>query len=152
MKKGGKKWRKLQKEKEERKANIKVVEPFSKERTRKHICLHYDGTPGGILIGDCYSLLYPINESECKCNRCGKVFSIDKYRQMEWLVDYMSNKGCVTDVAVISELSKGLEPVHYRRLSETETEILDTMDELVLPPHTCVIINSKDARDENMDE
>lgn len=60
---------------------------------------------------------------------------------MESLVDYLSNKGCVTEMKQITELSKGLEPVHCRKLSETEREILDVVeDEIIMPRHTCVCI------------
>ena len=51
MKKYGKKWRKLQKENEMRKANVKIGEPYSKSRLKKRLCLHYGGIPGGILPG-----------------------------------------------------------------------------------------------------
>lgn len=142
MKKNGRKWRKEQKEKEERRVIAKqtAVEPFSRERKRKHLCLHYDGIPGGIVAGYCYSLLVPINENECQCRQCGKSFSIDKYSQMENLVDYLSNKGCVTDIKLIEKLSEGLDPVYYRRLSETETEILEELnDKVCLPRHTTII-------------
>ena len=71
MKKNGRKGRRLQKEKAERKAaaraKIKVGEPFSKAKTRKKLCLHYKGTPGGFTPGFCYSLLFPIGETECIC-------------------------------------------------------------------------------------
>ena len=140
MKKYGKKWRKLQKEKEIRKANMKVGEPYSKSRLKKRLCLHYGGRPGGIVPGYCYSKLIPISESECICSECRKKFPIKKYKQMESLVDCLSNKGCITDGALISALSEGIEPVYYRRLSETEIEILETVtDEIIMLRHTCIL-------------
>ncbi len=139
MKKNGRKWRKLQEEKANYEKNRKVGEAFSKAKNRKLLCLHYAGTPGGIVPGFCCSKLFPINEKECKCVDCGKVFSMEKYEQMEQLVDYLSNKGCVTDVELIKELSLGIEPVHYRRLSETEIEIIDVVDDgVVMPNHICI--------------
>lgn len=136
MKKNSRKWRKLQKEKAERRAAQKVGEPFSKERTRRHFCLHYAGRPGGFMLGNCSSLLVPIGENECKCGKCGKIFSLDKYQQMEKLVSCLSIS-CFEDG--IEELSVGLEPVYYRRISETETEILDVVDgQIIVPRQTCI--------------
>ena len=140
MKKYGKKWRKLQKEKEMRKANMKIGEPYSKSRLKKRLCLHYGGRPGGIVPGYCFSKLIPISESECICSECRKKFPIEKYKQMESLVDYLSNKGCITDGALIAALSEGIEPVYYRHLSETEIEILETVtDGIIMPRHTCIL-------------
>lgn len=140
MKKYGRKWRKLQKEKEMRKANVKIGEPYSKSRLKKKLCLHYGGRPGGILPGYCYSFLHPINDKECICSVCRKTFSIKKYGQMQKLVAYLSNKGCVTDTSYIAKLSRGLEPVYYRRLSETEVEIIETVEDgIIMPRHICII-------------
>ena len=126
MKKHGKKWRKLQKEKEIRTESLKIGEPFSKAKNKKHLCLHYVGIPGGIIPGYCYSRIRKINENEYVCTGCGKHFSAKQNEQMNMLVSYLKNKGCVTDENYISKLSRGLEPVYYRRLSETEIEIIDT--------------------------
>ena len=140
MKKYGKKWRKLQKEKEMRKANMKIGEPYSKSRLKKILCLHYGGRPGGIVPGYCFSKLIPISESECMCCECHKTFPIEKYKQMESLVDYLSNKGCMTNGTLIAMLSDGIEPVYYRRLSETEIEIIETVDNsIIMPRHTCIM-------------
>ena len=140
MKKYGKKWRKLQKEKEMRKANMKVGEPYSKSRLKKRLCLHYGGIPGGIVPGYCFSKLIPISEIECMCSECRKKFPIEKHKQMESLVDYLSNKGCMTDGALIAMLSEGIEPVYYRRLSETEVEILEAVtDGIIMPRHMCIL-------------
>ena len=140
MKKYSKKWRKLQKEKEIRRATTKVGDPFSKAKNKKHLCLHYGGVPGGIVPGDCYSKLIPISDTACMCCECRKTFPIDKYQQMESLVDYLSNKGCMTHGVLIAMLSEGIAPVYYRRLSESETEIIDTItDKIVLPRHTGVL-------------
>lgn len=140
MKKYGKKWRKIQKEKESHRANTKVGEPFSKARHKKHLCLHYGGIPGGFTPGFCYSKLVSISDTECRCCECGKTFSIEKYNQMETLVDYLTNKGCMTDEALIAELSDGIEPVYYRRLAENEIEILETIENQILfPRHTCIM-------------
>jgi len=140
MKKHGKKWRKIQKEKEIRRENTKVGEPFSKARHKKHLCLHYAGIPGGFTWGHCYSKLVLISDTECVCCECKKTFSIEKYKQMESLVKYLSNKGCITDGALIAALSEGIEPVYYRRLSETEIEILKTVtDTTILPKHLCIL-------------
>ena len=145
MKKNGRKGRRLQKEKTERieatRAKMKVGEPFSKAKTRKKLCLHYEGTPGGFTVGYCYSLLIPRGKTECICAKCGKVFPIEKHDQMKQLVRYLSNKGCITDVAYIMKLSKGIEPVYYRRISENEIEILETVeDKCILPSHTFVTL------------
>lgn len=125
MKKGGKLWRKSQKEKEIRKTSMKIGKPFSRARQKKHLCLHYDGVPGGLIMGNCVSKLRPINEKECMCCECHKIFPIEKYEQMEKLVDYLTNKCCITDIDLIAKLSEGLDPVYYRRLSEDEIEILE---------------------------
>ena len=132
MKKYGKKWRKVQKEKEISRANSKVGKPFSKARHKKHLCLHYGGVPGGILPGHCFSKLIKINDAECMCSECRKTFSIEKYQQMESLVNYLSNKGCLTNEKLIAELSKGIEPVYYSRLSETEIEILESVTDRII--------------------
>lgn len=128
MKKYGKKWRKLQAEKklEQERIAAKAGEPFSKARHRKILCFHYGGRPGGIIAGYCYSQLEKVSETECACWECGKRFPIKKYDQMEKLVKHLSNQGCVVDMKIIQRLSKGLEPVYYRRLSETEVEIVET--------------------------
>ena len=125
MKKHGKKWRKVQREKEMSRANSKVGEPFSRARNKKRLCLHYGGVPGGILPGHCYSKLIHISDTECMCSECRKTFSIEKYQKMESLVNYLYNKGYLTDEKLIAKLSKGIEPVYYCRLSETEIEILE---------------------------
>ena len=110
MKKNSRKGRKLQKAEVERKTatkkKIKVSEPFSKAKTRKILCLHYEGIPGGVTVGYCWSKLKQHGETECICKECGKVFPIEKYEQMKKLVKYLSNKGCITDVAYIMELSE----------------------------------------------
>ena len=140
MKKYGKRWRKLQKEKEIRRANTKVGEPFSKARHKKHLCLHYGGIPSGFTQGFCYSKLVSISDTECRCCECGKTFSIEKYNQMEALVDYLTNKVCMTDGSLITELSDGIEPVYYRRLSENDIEILETIEsQILVPRHTCIM-------------
>lgn len=102
----------------------------NKKKKKRKLCLHYGQITSKIAEGYCYSLLAPINENECQCRQCGKIFPIDKYLQMEELVKYLSDKGCVTDInlldtALIKKLLDGLAPVHYNRISETETEILD---------------------------
>lgn len=132
MKKYGKKWRKLEAEKkiERERVQAKAGEPFSSARKKKILCLHYGGRPGGIIAGWCYSLLVPISEEECMCRTCKKRFPIGKLTQMEELVEYLSGLGCVRDEEYFkrySELSQGLEPVYFRRLSETETEILEVV-------------------------
>ena len=73
------------------------------------------------------------------CSVCKKVFPIEKLKQMQVLVGYLSNKGCLTDVALIKKLSDGLEPVYYYKLSETETKIEETvLDKVVMPSHTFI--------------
>ena len=128
MKKHSKKWRKLEKEKELRNENIKVGEPFSKAKNKKHLCLHYGGKPGGIVPGYCYSKIRKISENEYACIECKKRFSAKQNEQMNMLVSYLTRKGCCIDTIYIAKLSRGLEPVYYRRLSETEIEIIDTVD------------------------
>ena len=124
MKKHGKKCRKLQAEKEARKEQIKVGEPYSKSRKKKRFCDHY------------YKLR-PISDSEFICTQCHKIFSIDKLEQMKKLIDYRYRNrpknpfrylcdDCFDEE--ISELSRGLEPVYYRQLSENETEIIETIE------------------------
>ena len=125
MKKNGKKWRKLQKEKVKRKATMMVGEPYSRASKKIKVCTHYFGQPGSIVAGYCVSLLKKINEEECLCKCCGKRFPIEMYDKMEKLTEYLSNKGCCTYVDYIAELSEGLEPVWYRQLSETEIEVVD---------------------------
>lgn len=130
MKKYGKKWRKLEAEKkiERERVQAKAGEPFSSARKKKTLCLHYGGRPGGIIAGWCYSLLVPISEEECICSVCKKRFPIGKLAQMEELVEFLSYSGCVRDEDRYSKLSQGLEPVYFRRLSETETEILEVVE------------------------
>ena len=117
-------------------------EPFSKARKKKMRCTHY-------VIGKflCYyytywSFLEPISEEECMCRACKKRFPIEKYAQMEELVRLLRDPQWLmygTEYYLqeyhnqeyydrLSKLSQGLEPVYYRRLSETETEILGTED------------------------
>lgn len=138
MKKYSRKWQKIQQEKEMLRANT-VGEPFSKTKTKKHLC-YYIGVPSGIVVGHCASLLEPISKMECRCSICHKVFSIEKMAQMDELVDYLFRKGCITQRKVVVELSRGIEPVYYRRLSENETEFFETItDKIVLPRHTGVL-------------
>lgn len=115
----GIKWRKLQKEKELHKAtNVSVV-----TCKRKTLCTHYTGRVGGILPGSCHSLLIEKNEKECICTKCKKVFPIKKMAQMNRLVAYLSNKGCMTDEKLINKLSRGIEPAYYYKVSENEIKI-----------------------------
>ena len=147
MKKYGKKWRKLQKEKEIRKKNMKIGEPYSRARTKIHICKHYSETiyPNQIIRGGMvfaltfyHSKLSPISDSECMCGECRKLFPINKMDQMEKLVNELFIRK--TDDAYISKLSSELEPVYYRRLSETDIEILETVtDGIIMPRHTCIL-------------
>lgn len=140
MKKHSKKWRKIQKEKEIRRANTKVGESFSKAKTKKNLCLHYIGVPSGFIVGNCHSLLESISDIECRCSVCHQVFPIEKVQQMDNLITYLNTKGCTTEIKIIANLSRGIEPVYYRRLSENETEIIDTItDKIVLSRHTGIL-------------
>lgn len=140
MKKYGKKWRKIQQEKEIRRAHTKVGEPFSKAKTRKHICLHYVGVPSGFTVGNCCSLLEAISDTECKCRICHRIFPIEKLEQMENLLTYLNAKRDITELEIIINLTHGIEPLYYRRLSEKEIEILELItDKIVLPRHTCIM-------------
>ena len=124
MKKNGKKWRKIQKEKSMRTVAItNVTHPVSDIRKKKILCTHYIGRPGGILPGSCHSLLIEKSEKECICTKCRKIFPIKRMAQMEQLVSYLSNKGCITDERFIAKLSRGIEPIYYYKISETKTEI-----------------------------
>ena len=119
---------------------MKIGEPFSKAKNRKHLCLHYSGSPGGFGPGCCFSLLTKISETQCQCIECRKLFPIEKYDQMEELVAYLNEKGCITDGNLIFRLSEGIEPVYYRRISANEVEILDTGDKgIVIPRHFCIM-------------
>ena len=124
MKKYGKKWRKLQKEKESlKKTNVSTARPFLRTCQTKMLCTHYTGRVGGILPGSCHSLLIEKNEKECICTKCKKVFPIKKMAQMNRLVAYLSNKGCMTDEKLINKLSRGIEPAYYYKVSENEMKI-----------------------------
>ena len=125
MKKNGKKWRKIQKEKAmQRTVESATVECLvSNARKKKILCMHYWGRPGGILPGSCHSLLIKKSEKECICTKCRKIFPIKRMAQMEQLVSYLSNKGCITDEKFIAKLSRGIEPIYYYKISETKTEI-----------------------------
>lgn len=105
-------------------------EPFSGARKRKILCVHYARFE--LSSRRWYSsLLEPISIKECMCSTCKKRFPIGKLVQMKELVMYLSGLECVRDGEYLnrySELSQGLEPVYYRRLSETETEILEAVE------------------------
>lgn len=129
MKKYGKKWRRVEAEKKiaRERMQAKAGEPFSSARKKKMRCAHY------VIVSRKWydSLLEPISEEECMCLACKKRFPIEKCLQMEELTEFLSGLGCVRDEEQLerySKLSQGLEPVYYRRLSETETEILATED------------------------
>lgn len=151
MKKYGRKQRKIQKEKAARRAKQKQGIPFSKARNVIHFCAHCYDEPveisyvrtlyseDGLVIH--YSIpipivqkwktksrLIPFGENECVCSKCGKRFPIERYMQMEKLLAYLSDENCEKDEKYIAELSRGLEPVRYRRISETENEILETVE------------------------
>lgn len=54
------------------------------------------------------------------------MFPIDKCQQMEKLTFILRNyEWYRRDDDLVKELSKGIEPVHFRRISETKIEILD---------------------------
>jgi len=126
MKKNGRKWRRIQRERNLHKAGVAVAaEPFSNACKRKMLCRHYAGRPGGILPGACHSLLIEQNENECMCVMCKKHFPVKRMEQMNQLVSYLSGKGCTTDEKLIAELSCGIEPVFYHRISETEIRIIE---------------------------
>ena len=122
MKKNGKKWRKIQKEKAMRRTveSTTVERPVSNARKKKILCMHYWGRPGGILPGYCHSLLIEKSEKECICTKCRKIFPIKRMAQMEQLVSYLSNKGCITDERLIAKLSRGIEPSYYDKIPEIE--------------------------------
>lgn len=140
MKKYGKKWRKLEAEKkiERERIQAKAGEPFSSVRKKKILCAHYVKRQSvGYLSSHkkwYSSLLEPISTEECMCSTCKKRFPIEKCAQMEKLLNYLSkisNSEHIREEVCFkrfSKLSQGLEPVYYRRLSETEIEILDTVE------------------------
>ena len=124
MKKNGRKWRKLQKEKELKKKTVtSIAAPFSKVSKKKTLCRHYTGVPGGLIPGSCHSLLIERSDKECICIKCQKGFPIKRMAQMNQLVAYLSNKGCITDEKLIAKLSRGIQPIYYYKLSETEAII-----------------------------
>ena len=135
MKKYGKKWRAIQKEKEAEKATMKIGEPYSRIRTKIHTCKHYSEVVehqqqirGGMVFALTFynSKLSPISDNECMCSECHKLFPIDKMEQMKKLVQELFVKKA--DDAHFAELSRGLEPVRYRQISENEIEIIETLD------------------------
>lgn len=96
--------------------------------------------PSGFIVGTCHSLLESISDTECRCSVCHQVFPIEKVQQMDNLITYINTKGCTTEIKIIANLSRGIEPVYYRRLSENETEIIETItDKIVLPRHTGIL-------------
>ena len=59
------------------------------------------------------------------CVMCKKHFPVKRMEQMNQLVSYLSRKGCTIDEKLIAELSCGIEPVFYHRISETEIRIIE---------------------------
>lgn len=109
MKKNGKKYRKLQRDRAEISKSVKQGEPFSKVCQKELICWHYDrktlleqrpnaifsshiAMPKYALDGPLGPRIYlqPISENECYCLNCKKRFPIHiiedvkKLRLMEW--------------------------------------------------------------------
>lgn len=147
MKKHGKKWRKLEAERKIRRTRMQANagEPFSKAREKTILCLHYDRIPGFYATMWPKSLLVPVSEDECMCRACKKRFPLAKHAQMKKLISHLSLE-CEAQMAThtiseyvideefldrYSEMSQGLEPIYYRRLSETENEILKAETELL---------------------
>lgn len=141
MKKNGRKYRKLQKEKELQKADrkpMKVGEPFSRVSKKRRICLHYGMIGGGIIAGKGYSYLHPVSEDMCQCGCCGKKFPIEAMETMKHLIEYLECAGCCISAGMIRELSEGIEPVAYYRISEIECRICE-MEDIAIPRHTCIV-------------
>lgn len=123
MKKNGRKYRKIQKQKADYKLEHpqKVGEPFSKVRYKKKICYHHTG----IGIMKVSSQLSKISERECMCLKCKKRFPIGAMGKMDNLVTQLNLLGYWLGKEKIEKLSEGIEPVEYYKLSESEMEYIE---------------------------
>lgn len=133
MKKNGKKWRKIQREKEERRASL--TNPVVAKEPQEFVCTHCDGipflrypklppdiyiaTPCEIcrphFIDDWYdgsllcSLIRKSSTYQCHCKKCKTEFHIEDMERMEKLVQYLKQpdwEGQKADLLAI-----GIEPV-----------------------------------------
>lgn len=107
MKKNGKKYRKLQKEKLDRKKKHleKCGPPYSKRKVK--VCRHY-GYNGEIrsymtrweiphyqmIYTGAVSYLDPVSDEKCRCRCCGAEFPVESYHEME---HYVKNNCRVID-------------------------------------------------------
>lgn len=57
---------------------------------------------------------------------------------MNHLIIYLEGAGCCISAGMVRELSEGIEPVAYYRLSETECRIFE-MEDTVIPRFICVV-------------
>lgn len=123
MKKNGRKYRKIQKQKTDYKMKQpqKVGEPFSKVRYKKKICYHHTG----IGIVKVSSQLLKISERECMCLNCKKRFPIGAMEKMDNLVKQLNILGYLLGKEKIEKMSEGIEPVEYYKLSELEMEYIE---------------------------
>ena len=141
MKKNGKKWRAIQKEKEERKSHVKVGEPFSKASKKVHKCEHYSRSINEDDLTYLLSLrhdrnfakisyhsdLIQISDTECRCRVCRSTFPIEVMVQLEAYVNNLNSEKILGLLGRYEPMSypRGLVPVCYRRISEDEVEIVE---------------------------
>lgn len=133
MKKNGKKWRQLQKEKEARRANLPPCEVPKQE----HVCPHFKGKPfeyrlieevGTTLKSDgtlefeystspsldgsnLESLLRITRKAKCYCKKCKTIFQPDAISKMNDLIQYLKEPSWTAERATV--LAENIEPVRY---------------------------------------
>ena len=132
MKKGGKKWRKQQKETAKQKVNKKsqtTSVPFSKSVQEEHFCKHYEYDFNGTGdFGVRFNSMLKLKNGESYCYNCKAIFPTEKYDQMKRLMQYLNqNKNVLKDVNYVKELYQGIEPIRYRWIEQNKTEILETL-------------------------
>jgi hypothetical protein len=140
MKKDGKKYRRLQKEKAERRieAEKRASAPYSKHKVK--LCIHYGAIGGGIIPGYAQSYLYPISDTECRCAECQKVFPIEVYHEMKDFAEGYSRLNCTTMMPEMIKIAKSAKPVKYYYVAEDTIEYLpdDDEDDIIVPRVTSI--------------
>lgn len=142
MKKNGKKFRRLAKEKQERKiaAEAKAGVPFSRASKKKRLCTHYEAHGGGFIVGTAWSYLYPLSESKCCCSVCRTEFSMEQYHAMEVFVKEFTGVGCTTVVQALANIQKVVPPVWYYKLNEDTVKTVPFEEDQVVLPDNCIAI------------
>nr|MBP3598318.1 hypothetical protein [Eubacterium sp.] len=130
MKKNGRKYRRIQKEKEIKRieAEKRAGKPYSKHKIR--VCRHWEGYSVGFGIGHVWSILYPISKEKCVCLDCGIIYSIDVYNKMKTLIEEFNNNYMCTTIHYYSErIQKMIKPVSYYYVAENMIEYTEQPEE-----------------------